>query len=179
MENKLEIAPMYENRKWNYKLDDDYIKLIRYEGSDKNVIVYPLYYINNKTYKTKLVSAAMFSYCRNTSSIEFKEGIDYSEFTDMTNMFYCSERIESIILPKDFDTSKVTSMHAVFYGCGSLRSLDLTSFEISKDITHMSWMFGYCGNITSILVSDKWIIPESCNADCMFAYCACKTVSEI
>lgn len=197
---------------WEYELDDEYVTLKRYTGSETEIIVYPSYRINDNIYYTKIGNSeeykSLFRMLTRVTSIEFKEGIDYSECINMSQMFNSCSSLMNIIIPNDFDTSNVTDMKSMFTACTSLTSealnpvlkkfntekvtnmgfmfercnklteLDLTSFD-TKSVTVMNSMFRNDSLLTSILVTTgKWVMPTYGTAQ-MFEGCATEQLTYV
>lgn len=78
--------------------------------------------------------------------------LDYSNVTDMSNMFEWCERLEELNL-SNFNTSNVTNMVAMFYHCRNLKTLDLSSFDTSN-VTNMSSMFAGCEKLEKLILSN-------------------------
>ena len=75
---------------------------------------------------------------------EIPSNLDFSNITDMSNMFnYCSY-LTSI---PQLDTSKVTNMHRMLSDCEQLTTIP--QLDTSK-VTDMGYMFNYCPYLTSI-----------------------------
>jgi surface protein len=81
--------------------------------------------------------SGMFFYCSNLKSIDLS-GLDTSQVTDMSGMFFYCDSLKSIGLSR-LDTSQVTNMEAMFW-CKSLIELDLSSWDMSK-VTNAKEMF--------------------------------------
>ena len=171
------IAPLNEETKWNYTLDEDNIILSQYVAPDENSVVYDRYIIDGKRYKTKINNGLRLfpsKYCTAVvKTITFSDHIDFSEMTNCYMMFERLTNTISIDFGKGFDTSNVTDMSYMFYGGYKLTSLDLTSWDTSKVTSFMN-MFSGCTNLKQILVSrDKWVIRDDCNTTNMFNNCGC------
>ena len=91
-----------------------------------------------------------FSGCSNLESINLS-GLDTSEVTDMSWMFYNCSNLTSLDV-SGFDTSQVTDMGGMFCNCSNLISLDVSGFDTSQ-VTDMGDMFYNCSNLTSLDVS--------------------------
>jgi surface protein len=83
----------------------------------------------------------MFKGCRSLISIP---EIDTSKVTDMSYMFGGCSSFKTIT---EIDTSKVTKMNSMFYGCHSLTSIPEMD---TSEVTDMSYMFNKCSSLTSI-----------------------------
>ena len=78
-------------------------------------------------------------------------GLDTSEVTDMSRMFYDCDHLVSLDV-SGLDTSKVTSMEGMFMSCSSLKSLNLGEID-THNVTNMENMFSGCVNLMSLDVS--------------------------
>ena len=139
---------------WDYTLDEDnkIITLNYYMGNKSYVVVRKSYDIDNITYKTKISSnpysgsgtAYMFNgYAIKSISkiriITFEEGIDTSECTDMSYMFYDLNVLDTINGLEYFDTSNVNNFTAMFSNCYSLKNININNWNTSlvEDMTSM------------------------------------------
>ena len=96
-------------------------------------------------------SAKMFYNCSKLTSIEFGEGFNTSNVTDMRGMFQGCSKLTNLNL-SSFNTSNVNSMASMFKWCSGLTSLDLSSFNTSN-VTDMHELFRGCNKLTSLNVS--------------------------
>ena len=87
----------------------------------------------------------------NISSIDFTF-FDFSEITDMNNLFTGCSSLESIIFP-DITSSKISNMSHIFFGCSRLLSVNLSLFNFGE-VTDMSYMFCNCSSLKSLNFSD-------------------------
>ena len=92
----------------------------------------------------------MFAYLDNVSSLDLS-GLDTSNMTSMTYMFYNSSKLVNIDL-SEFKTSKLLYFNNMFNGCSSLVNLDLSSFDTSK-ISNFSNLFKDCTSLKKINLS--------------------------
>ena len=92
----------------------------------------------------------MFAYLDNVSSLDLS-GLDTSNMTSMTYMFYNSSKLVNIDL-SEFKTSKLLYFSNMFNGCSSLVNLDLSSFDTSK-ISNFSNLFKDCTSLKKINLS--------------------------
>ena len=92
----------------------------------------------------------MFAYLDNVSSLDLS-GLDTSNMTSMTHMFYNSSKLVNIDL-SEFKTSKLLYFNNMFNGCSSLVNLDLSSFDTSK-ISNFSNLFKDCTSLKKINLS--------------------------
>ena len=83
----------------------------------------------------------MFAFFAGLESVDLS-GVQTSDTTDMSEMFYCCESLKNLDLSA-FDTSCVTNMRRMFSGCSQLAEVNLKSFDTSN-VTDMEAMFYYC-----------------------------------
>ena len=69
---------------------------------------------------------------------------DFSDITDMSEMFYNCSNLTSITT---IDTSNVTNMNSMFSGCMSLKSIHQLD---TSNVTNVINMFIYCGDLTDL-----------------------------
>lgn len=158
--NYIKTGTPEELAEWNYTLDENngVVILNHYTGNKTNVTVYRAYNTGENTYKTQIpdsvhTSASMpapagsrdtiFSRCNVIRTITFADGLDTSNVTDMSGMFFGCSNLTSINF-NGFDTSNVTDMSGMFTNCSNLTSLDLSKFDTSN-VTNMEGMFSNCG----------------------------------
>ncbi len=96
-------------------------------------------------------SAKMFYNCSKLTSIQFGDGFNTSNVTDMRGMFHGCSKLTNLDL-SSFNTSNVTDMRGMFQGCSKLTNLDLSSLNTSN-VNSMSAMFKWCSGLTSLDVS--------------------------
>ena len=119
--------------------------------------------------------SSMFYYCRGLTSLDLGESFDTSKVTDMMYMFYGCSSLTSLDLGDSFDTSSVTYMGRMFEGCTSLTSLDLgDDFDTSK-VTDMDSMFGACTSLTSLDLGESFDTSKVTGMGYMFNYCSSLT----
>ena len=95
--------------------------------------------------------SGMFAYLDNVSSLDLS-GLDTSNMTSMSRMFYNSKSLTNIDL-SGFDTSKVVTMANMFEGCTNLKDLDVSNFKTSN-VIYMAGMFENCSNIENLDLSN-------------------------
>ena len=95
------------------------------------------------------------------------EGLDTSNITDMSNMFYNCSNVTELDL-SNFNTDKVTIMATMFWGCGSIERLDISSFNMSN-VTNVNNMFASCNNLTHIDFGDT-TLESVTEMQYMFSY---------
>ena len=117
----------------------------------------------------------------NVVSIEGLGNVDTSETTDMSNMCYGCQKLETIDLT-GFDTSHVTNMANMFGGASNtaaknLLSLDLSGFDTSN-VTNMSWMFSGLSKVPVLDVSG-FDTSNVTNMSWMFQGCSSLTSLDV
>ena len=80
--------------------------------------------------------------------IDFGEGFNTANVTDMGGMFFECNSLTSLNL-SNFNTENVTDMYNMFDGCSSLTSIDLSNFN-TENVTDMHYMFFNCSRLTSL-----------------------------
>lgn len=78
--------------------------------------------------------AKMFYNHPRITSIDFGDGFNTSNVTDMRGMFQGCSKLTSLNV-SSFNTSNVERMDAMFYGCSSLTSLDVSNFNTSNVVS--------------------------------------------
>lgn len=118
-------------------------------------------------------SSNLFGYANSgnnpLSQIDFGDGFNTSNVTNMSKMFYFCTNLTSLDL-SSFNTANVTNMSQMFYWCLHLTNLDLSSFN-TANVTNMSKMFHLCNNLTNLDLS-SFITTNVTDMSFMFAYCA-------
>ena len=79
-----------------------------------------------------------------SSFSEVPDGLDFDGVTDMGNMFYYCELLQTI---PQLDTSQVTNMSHMFNGCHYLQSIPMLD---TSQVTNMSSMFNFCNRLQTI-----------------------------
>ena len=111
----------------------------------------------------------MFAYKTNLNTIDFGEGFNTANVTDMGRMFSDCSSLTSLDL-SNFNTENVTDMLAMFFYCRNLKSLDLANFN-TANVTNMSAMFSACDGLTNIDVS-SFNTENVTNMSSMFSSCS-------
>ena len=96
--------------------------------------------------------ANMFYNCQNLQSIPL---LDTSNVINMNNMFYYCQNLQSI---PQLNTSKVYNMENMFYNCSKLQTIDLTHMEI-KGALSSSHMCDNCYSLTEFIIRNMDTIP--------------------
>ena len=113
--------------------------------------------------------SGMFAYLDNVDTLNLS-GLDTSNMTSMSRMFYNSTSLKSIDLT-GFDTSKVVTMFGMFENCNNLEKIDLSNFDTSN-VTSMANMFRELKKITNLDLSnfktdkviDMYYMFSNCNS---------------
>ena len=92
----------------------------------------------------------MFYWCSNLKSVNMS-GLDTSNVTDMSDMFSWCDSLTSVNLC-GLDTSNVKDMSYMFASCDNLVKVDMSTLDTSK-VEDMSNMFSGCDNLTSVDLS--------------------------
>ena len=118
----------------------------------------------------------MYSGYYNIISIDFGNGFNTSNVTDVSNMFSFCESLTSLDV-SNFNTSHVTNMNSMFNYCRSITSLDVSNFNTSL-VTNMGGMFSDCSSITSLDVSNFNTLHVT-NMNGMFYNCSSITSLDV
>ena len=145
--------------------------MLWYTDKDNNSLYEISIGSENGSVEANTNGSGMFAYLDNVSTLDLS-GLDTSNMTSMSKMFYNSKSLTNIDT-SGFDTSKVVSMYGMFYGCSNLVDIDLSSFNTSK-VTNMGSLFNGCSNLTSINITnfDTSNVTEMSG---MFRYCSSLT----
>ncbi|MBQ9864836.1 MAG: BspA family leucine-rich repeat surface protein [Bacteroidales bacterium] len=92
-----------------------------------------------------------YDYESSIERIDFGEGFNTANVTDMGEMFFECNSLTSLNL-SNFNTENVTNMHGMFRYCNSLTTLDLSNFN-TENVTDMRYMFTYCSSLSSLNLS--------------------------
>ena len=124
--------------------------MLWYTDKDNNSLYEISIGSENGSVEANTNGSGMFAYLDNVSTLDLS-GLDTSNMTSMTYMFYNSTSLTNIDL-SGFDTSKVVNMNNMFYGCSNLKSIDVSNFNTSK-VTDMAGMFEKCSSLTYLDLS--------------------------
>ncbi len=91
------------------------------------------------------------SYEPSLGEIDFGEGFNTSNVTDMRFMFVWCENLTNLDL-SNFNTGNVILMDGMFCDCHNLVSLDLSNFN-TENVTSMASMFMRCYALTTLIIS--------------------------
>ena len=124
--------------------------MLWYTDKDNNSLYEISIGSENGSVEANTNGSGMFAYLDNVSSLDLS-GLDTSNMTSMTHMFYNSSKLVNIDL-SEFKTSKLLYFNNMFNGCSSLVNLDLSSFDTSK-ISNFSNLFKDCTSLKKINLS--------------------------
>lgn len=148
--------------------------MLWYTDKDNNSLYEISIGSENGSVEANTNGSGMFAYLDNVSSLDLS-GLDTSNMTSMSRMFYNSKSLTNIDT-SGFDTSKVVNMNGMFNNCSSLISLDLSSFNTSN-VTNMEAMFQNDVNLENITFGDNFNTSKVKDMIAMFA--SCKKLSYI
>lgn len=112
------------------------------------------------------------AYFNPLTQIDFGDGFNTSNVTNMSYMFCNSDCLTSLDL-SSFNTENVTNMKSMFDGCFEMTSLNVSSFN-TANVTDMSSMFIYCEALTSLDLS-SFNTANVTNMGYMFYWCSALT----
>jgi len=145
---------------WYYKLDEtnNTVTLTKFKSGTANPVAYSSYELNGKVYRTKIGNAgANYStgllYNTKIVTVAFGNNIDFSDTTNISNMFYNCSALKSIDFGSNFNTDNVTDMRNMFHNCNVLENLDLSNFN-TDNVIDMSFMFNNCKTLKTINLSN-------------------------
>lgn len=107
-------------------------------------------------------AANLFNGFGGTSIGDLMDGVDMSNVTNVTNMFYSCTALTSVPL---FDTSSITTMGGMFNVCRALTSVPL--FD-TRNAVSINGMFSNCSALTSVPSFDIRNVTLTTG---MFTYC--------
>ena len=162
----MNVGPFEERDENQYLLPD-------WCGPSISTVVFDKSFASCKTLTSTALWFYELSYLHEIIGIE---NLNTENVTDMSNMFYCCERLTSLDL-SSFNTANVTDMSNMFYGCEGLTSLDVSSFN-TANVTDMSNMFYQCRNLTSLDVS-SFNTANVTNMSCMFCDCGSLKITSL
>lgn len=190
-----EIAPINEINNWDYTLNDSAcIVTLNYYANElyvpnRIITVYSNYNVNGKIYKTQIANYGengttnknyMFSYIedQDDSTIIFKEGIDTSNLTCTSYMFYHYGygRTGKIVGLENLDTGNVTDMSNMF-SYMDCQSIDVSGLNTSN-VTDMGGMFASI-KATSIIGLNNFDVSNVTNMSAMFSRCEYLTTLDL
>ncbi|MEI3252043.1 MAG: BspA family leucine-rich repeat surface protein [Candidatus Gastranaerophilaceae bacterium] len=125
--------------------------MLWYTDKDNNSLYEVSIGSENGSVEANTNGSGMFAYLDNVSTLDLS-GLDTSNMTSMSRMFYKSTSLQSIDV-SGFDTSKVVNMSYMFEGCSNLEILDLSNFKTSN-VSLMQGMFWDCQKLKNIDVSN-------------------------
>ena len=125
--------------------------MLWYTDKDNNSLYEISIGSENGSVEANTNGSGMFAYLDNVSSLDLS-GLDTSNMTSMSRMFYNSKSLTNIDT-SGFDTSKVVNMNGMFWGCNNLKNIDVSNFKTSK-VTDMNNMFADCSSLTTLDLSN-------------------------
>ena len=125
--------------------------MLWYTDKDNNSLYEISIGSENGSVEANTNGSGMFAYLDNVSTLDLS-GLDTSNMTSMSRMFYNSKSLTNIDL-SGFDTSKVVTMANMFEGCTNLKDLDVSNFKTSN-VIYMAGMFENCSNIENLDLSN-------------------------
>ena len=132
-----------------------------------------------KYYKTLPTCHRMFSGFDRLKEVEGLDNVNtFNEtLTDMSEMFFGCEKIESIPFAGFFQTENIKNMSHMFYDCYALENLDLSTWR-TYFVEDMSYMFANCEKLKNLDMSG---LEMQCvkDASSMFANCTSLTGVEL
>ena len=125
--------------------------MLWYTDKDNNSLYEVSIGSENGSLEANTNGSGMFSYLDNVDTLDLT-GLDTSNMTSMSMMFYKSTSLKSIDV-SGFDTSKVVNMNGMFWECSNLTSINISNFNTSK-VTDMNNMFAECSNLITLDLSN-------------------------
>ena len=125
--------------------------MLWYTDKDNNSLYEISIGSENGSVEANTNGSGMFAYLDNVSTLDLS-GLDTSNMTSMSKMFYNSKSLTNIDV-SGFDTSKVISMYEMFRGCSSLANIDVSSFNTGA-VTDMQRMFCNCFLLINLNLSN-------------------------
>ena len=141
--------------------------MLWYTDKDNNSLYEISIGSENGSVEANTNGSGMFAYLDNVSTLDLS-GLDTSNMTSMSRMFYNSKSLTNIDV-SGFDTSKVVNMDNMFQGCANLINLDLSNFNTSK-VTSMKFLFWGC-NLLINLNLENFNTSNITNMQQMFMGC--------
>ena len=125
--------------------------MLWYTDKDNNSLYEISIGSENGSVEANTNGSGMFAYLDNVSTLDLS-GLDTSNMTSMSKMFYNSKSLTNIDT-SGFDTSKVVNMNGMFWGCNNLKNIDVSNFKTSK-VTDINNMFADCSSLTTLDLSN-------------------------
>ena len=125
--------------------------MLWYTDKDNNSLYEISIGSENGSVEANTNGSGMFAYLDNVSTLDLS-GLDTSNMTSMSKMFYNSKSLTNIDT-SGFDTSKVVNMNGMFWGCNNLKNIDVSNFKTSK-VIDMNNMFADCSSLTTLDLSN-------------------------
>ena len=125
--------------------------MLWYTDKDNNSLYEISIGSENGSVEANTNGSGMFAYLDNVSTLDLS-GLDTSNMTSMSKMFYNSKSLTNINV-SGLDTSKVVTMTNMFEGCTNLKDLDVSNFDTSN-VTTMQYMFRKCASLEKLNLSN-------------------------
>ena len=125
--------------------------MLWYTDKDNNSLYEISIGSENGSVEANTNGSGMFAYLDNVSTLDLS-GLDTSNMTSMSKMFYNSKSLTNIDV-SGLDTSKVVTMTNMFEGCTNLKDLDVSNFDTSN-VTTMQYMFRKCASLEKLNLSN-------------------------
>lgn len=125
--------------------------MLWYTDKDNNSLYEVSIGSENGSVEANTNGSGMFAYLDNVSTLDLS-GLDTSNMTSMSKMFYNSKSLTNIDV-SGLDTSKVVTMTNMFEGCTNLKDLDVSNFDTSN-VTTMQYMFRKCASLEKLNLSN-------------------------
>ena len=143
--------------------------MLWYTDKDNNSLYEISIGSENGSVEANTNGSGMFAYLDNVSTLDLS-GLDTSNMTSMSRMFYNSTSLTNIDL-SGFDTSKVVNMSHIFDGCSNLENVDLSNFNTSN-VINMEGVFQNDTNLKEIKLGDNFKTNKVTTMLAMFASCS-------
>ena len=125
--------------------------MLWYTDKDNNSLYEISIGSENGSVEANTNGSGMFAYLDNVSTLDLS-GLDTSNMTSMSKMFYNSKSLTNIDV-SGLDTSKVVTMTNMFEGCTNLKDLDVSNFD-TLNVTTMQYMFRKCASLEKLNLSN-------------------------
>lgn len=142
------------------------VKLIKYKGTDPNVVV-PAYFADEDGYRYKTALSAGLFASTNVTSVSFEKGIKIGNDT-LFKMFQEAGTLQTADL-SNLNLDKVENINYLFNGCTALQSVNFGDNTL-PNLKNTSFAFNNCQSLTSLDIS-KWNMSNLETDEGMFQYC--------
>ena len=160
-------------------LNNKLINIIR----DNNNYIINYAFEKNVKYNFKIIIKGFitnfegfFEQSSNIISLDLSN-FDFSNVTNMRNMFNKCDKLKVIKGINQINTNNVTNMNAMFQGCTEIENLDLSNFDTSN-VTDMSFMFNECNKLMFLNLKNFSINGETKNMFRFKTKNKCKFITE-